>query len=125
MARVEASSLQLHRLVQAILRSQPSSIGTDGEDMAMVAVLLLAAAVPAEPWGNPPTWPAWRALLPHVLAATDSHRPLDPAGEDSAGCSTGPLLTCRPGENPAPPAPCSNGRSPTAAGYSGRTTPTP
>ena len=41
----------------------------------------------------------------------------------SADCSTGPLLTCRPGENPAPPAPCSNGRSPTAAGYSGRTTP--
>ncbi|HVH22844.1 MAG TPA: hypothetical protein VNA11_10355, partial [Pseudonocardia sp.] len=31
---------------------------------------------------NPATWPAWRRLLPLVMAATDPARPLDPvAGE--------------------------------------------
>jgi tetratricopeptide (TPR) repeat protein len=27
-------------------------------------------------WDNPPVWPTWRALLPHVLAATDPTRAL-------------------------------------------------
>ena len=48
----------------------------------MIAVRLLRAAVPADPWNNPPTWSDWRALLPHVLAATDTSRNLEPAGED-------------------------------------------
>jgi hypothetical protein len=62
LARVEPDSLQLHRLLQAILRAQPSD-----HDMATVAIRLLHAAVPAAPWDNPPTWSLWRQLLPHVL----------------------------------------------------------
>jgi tetratricopeptide (TPR) repeat protein len=79
LARVEPGSLQLHRLLQAILRSQPSE-----HDMVTVAIRLLRAAVPADPWDNPPTWPLWRQLLPHVLAATDAHHTLDATGDDVA-----------------------------------------
>ncbi len=79
LARVEPDSLQLHRLLQAILRSQPSQHG-----MATVAIRLLRATVPADPWDNPPTWPLWRELLPHVLAATDARHTLDPTGNDVA-----------------------------------------
>jgi Domain of unknown function (DUF4062)/NB-ARC domain len=76
LARVEPDSLQLHRLLQTILRSQPSE-----HDMAAVAIRLLRATVPADdPWDNPPTWPLWRQLLPHVLAATDARHILDPTG---------------------------------------------
>jgi len=82
LARVEASSLQLHRLIQAILRSRAPDI--NGEGMAVVAVRLLRGAVPADPWDNPPTWPAWRLLLPHVLASTGTSRDLDLVGEDLA-----------------------------------------
>jgi Tetratricopeptide repeat len=80
LARVEPGSLQLHRLLQTILRSQPNQ-----HDMATVAIRLLRATVPADdPWNNPPTWPLWRQLLPHVLAATDARHTLDPTGDDVA-----------------------------------------
>ncbi|MGH3805139.1 MAG: tetratricopeptide repeat protein [Pseudonocardiaceae bacterium] len=79
LARVEPGSLQLHRLLQAILCSQPS-----GHDMAAVVIRLLRATVPADPWDNPPTWPLWRQLLPHVLAATDAHHTPNPTGDDIA-----------------------------------------
>ena len=42
-----------------------------------VAVRLLRAAAPDGPATDPGTWPAWRRLLPHVLAATDPVRRLD------------------------------------------------
>ncbi|MGH3801513.1 MAG: tetratricopeptide repeat protein [Pseudonocardiaceae bacterium] len=78
LARVEPDSLQLHRLLQAILRAHPNQ-----HDMATVAIRLLRATVPADdPWNNPPTWPLWRELLPHVLAASDARHPLDPTGDD-------------------------------------------
>ncbi|MGH3801367.1 MAG: FxSxx-COOH system tetratricopeptide repeat protein, partial [Pseudonocardiaceae bacterium] len=73
LARVETGSLQLHRLVQAILRARSSSEA----DLAVTAVRLLRAADPSEPWANRATGPEWRRLLPHVLAATDSSRDLD------------------------------------------------
>ena len=37
---------------------------------------LLRAAVPPAP-EDPATWPVWRRLMPHVLAATDPGRALD------------------------------------------------
>ena len=77
LARIEPGSLQLHRLPQAILRSQSSE-----HDMVTFAIRLLRAAVPADPWDNPPTWFLWRQLLPHVLAATDAHHTPDPTGDD-------------------------------------------
>ncbi|HSZ29903.1 MAG TPA: FxSxx-COOH system tetratricopeptide repeat protein, partial [Pseudonocardiaceae bacterium] len=78
LARVEPDSLQLHRLLQTILRTQPSQ-----HDMATVAIRLLRATVPADsPWDNPPTWPLWQELLPHVLATTDARHTLDSTGDD-------------------------------------------
>jgi hypothetical protein len=76
LARVEPGSLQLHRLLQAFLRTQPGAA-----DLPAVAVRLLRAAVPDDPWDNPPAWPTWRRLLPHVLAATDARRRPDPADD--------------------------------------------
>ena len=83
LARLETNSVQLHRLVQAILRTR--SAGETAEpDMAVAAVTLLRAAVPPDPWDNPGTWPQWRGLLPHVVTATDTSRALDHAGDDVA-----------------------------------------
>ncbi len=83
LAGVETDGLQLHRLVQAILRAR--SAGEAAEpDLTVAAVRLLRAAVPPDPWNNPGTWPQWRRLLPHVLTATDASRALDDAGGDVA-----------------------------------------
>ncbi len=83
LARVEPNSVQVHRLVQAILRSRSAGEAAES-DMAAAAVRLLRAAVPPDPWNNLGTWPEWRRLLPHVLTATDASRALDHAGDDVA-----------------------------------------
>jgi hypothetical protein len=73
LARVESNNLQLHRLIAALLRQH--SITEPGDRFyATVALRLLSATVPPDPWDNPATWPAWRQLLPHVLAITDKTR---------------------------------------------------
>lgn len=102
LARVAPDTLQLHRLLAALLRARPRPADQpvhrplrtklkatfqrsqlhSQPDTPTRAVRLLRAAVPPNPWSNPPTWPEWRQLLPHVLAATDPSRPLDPAEED-------------------------------------------
>jgi hypothetical protein len=83
LARVGPESLQLHRLVRALLRVYPgSSGGVSTQKLRATVVELLAVAVPADPWNNPATWPAWRMLLPHVLAVTDTHADLDPWGQE-------------------------------------------
>jgi tetratricopeptide (TPR) repeat protein len=76
LARISADHIQLHRLVQAILRSRTNNGLEDRSDE--IVVRLLREAVPEDPWNNPATWPAWRALLPHMLAATGASRDLDP-----------------------------------------------
>ncbi|MGH3686354.1 MAG: tetratricopeptide repeat protein [Pseudonocardiaceae bacterium] len=83
LAWVETDSLQLHRLVQAILRAR-SAAGAAEPDLAVTAVRLLRAAVPSESWNNLDIWPEWRRLLPHALTATDPSRALDDAGDDVA-----------------------------------------
>ena len=70
--------MQLHRLVQAILRSRLAYEAKS--EMGFAAVRLLRAAVPSEPWANRATWPEWRRLLPHVPTATDPSSDLN--GED-------------------------------------------
>ncbi len=82
LARISADNLQVHRLVQAILRNRPGS-GTDTEKLA-AALALLRGAVPDDPWNNPAGWLTWRQLLPHVLAATDTGRELDSASSVDA-----------------------------------------
>ena len=85
LARVESATLVLHRLLAAILRTQPHQ----QQDLATLVVTLLRGAVPDDPWDNPPTWLAWRQLLPHVLVTTDPHRTLTGVEEDVAS-----LLHC-------------------------------
>jgi len=80
LARIETATLTLHRLLAAILRAQPHQ----QLDLPTLAVRLLRAAVPEDPWDNPPAWPVWRQLLPHVMVATDPHRNLTGAEQDVA-----------------------------------------
>jgi tetratricopeptide (TPR) repeat protein len=80
LAVVEPATLTLHRLLGAILRAQPHQ----HPDLPILVVRLLRAAVPGDPLDNPPAWPVWRQLLPHVLVATDPHRTLTEAEDDVA-----------------------------------------
>lgn len=75
LARITTDGMQLHRLVQAIMLSRPAGGSTAGNEIAVIVLRLLSATVPADPWNNPPTWVAWRQLLPHVLTVT-SHDPV-------------------------------------------------
>jgi hypothetical protein len=45
-------------------------------------VRMLRAAAPDRPPREPTTWPTWRWLLPHVLAATDPARRLEGVAGD-------------------------------------------
>ncbi|MEU6367393.1 FxSxx-COOH system tetratricopeptide repeat protein [Streptomyces sp. NPDC046931] len=65
LARAQDGTLQLHRLTQRVLRDQltPHQRQQAGRD----AEALLTAADPGYV-GQPSTWPAWRTLLPHLLA---------------------------------------------------------
>jgi Tetratricopeptide repeat/Domain of unknown function (DUF4062)/NB-ARC domain len=83
LARVSADHLQLHRLVQAILRAR-SADEADAAERNRTAIGLLRRVVPAVPWNDPSTWPTWRQLLPHVLVVTETGRDLDQAGVDVA-----------------------------------------
>jgi Tetratricopeptide repeat len=80
LARVESTTLTLHRLLAAILRAQPHQ----HQDLPILVLGLLRAGVPGDPWNNPPVWPAWRKLLPHVLVATDPRRALAGVERDVA-----------------------------------------
>ncbi len=79
--RVTPDSLQLaHRLIATLVNTQPA---VNVAESRQLAGRLLSAAVPPDPWRNPPVWPVWRALLPHVLALLDQEQ--DIAGfEDDA-----------------------------------------
>jgi tetratricopeptide (TPR) repeat protein len=81
LARVGPDSLQVHRLVQAILGGSPASTPTE-DDLTTVVRRLLQDAVPVDSWNTPASWPAWRQLLPHVLAVTDPTRGADPDSRD-------------------------------------------
>ena len=65
LARIESRTIQLHRLVQAIVRTRTQ------DHTARTVLLLLAHSIPSGAWPDPSTWPRWRQLLPHVLEATD------------------------------------------------------
>ena len=75
-------SVWLHPVPAAMLVSRTGHERTDGAGWPATAVRLLRAAVPENPRGDPASWPAWRRLLPHVLAATDPARSLDGLAEE-------------------------------------------
>ncbi len=82
LVRVESTTLTLHRLLAAILRTQPHQ---QYQDLPTRAIWLLRAAVPADDqWHSPSAWLAWRQLLPHILVATDPHRDLTGVEKDVA-----------------------------------------
>jgi Tetratricopeptide repeat/Domain of unknown function (DUF4062)/AAA ATPase domain len=82
LARLGPDSLQVaHRLVATLLTARPADLALP--DPRQRAARLLVAAVPGDVWNNPPVWPTWRALLPHVLALTDPTRPLDGIEDDA------------------------------------------
>ncbi|MEU4447122.1 FxSxx-COOH system tetratricopeptide repeat protein [Actinosynnema sp. NPDC050801] len=71
--RVEADSLQLHRIPAALLRT------TDPDQTpgwAATALLLLRHNQPRDAWNNPEVWPQWQRLLPHLLAVSAPDREL-------------------------------------------------
>ena len=71
LAQVGTDSVQLHRLVRAILRDNPTRSTPSTEEMTTLARRLLRDVVPVESWDSPASWPVWRELLLHVLAVTD------------------------------------------------------
>jgi tetratricopeptide (TPR) repeat protein len=66
LATVTDDAISVHRLVQAVIRHQLSS--DEQEQWARVAVALVLAAFPNEPW-DVNAWPTAARLLPHALAA--------------------------------------------------------
>src|SRR5205814_5210063 len=75
LARVGQKGIQVHRLVQTLVLSQPAA-PVRGELCGQAAVLV-AASHPGDP-ASAATWPGWTELMPHLLA-------LDPGGSDHAG----------------------------------------
>jgi hypothetical protein len=76
LALVDGESVQLHRVPAAHLVRRSADDRPDGAGWPVWAVRLLRAAVPPDP-DDPASWPGWRRLMPHVLAATDPRRALD------------------------------------------------
>jgi hypothetical protein len=77
LARRTGAGLLLHRLVQVVIRQHGSD---HPADPLPVVLRLLRADLPSEVVTTPQTWPRWRQLLAHVLAATAHHddaRPSD------------------------------------------------
>jgi hypothetical protein len=76
-ARFTAGSLRLHPVPAAMLVARTAHERSAGASWPEAAVRLLRATVPDNPREEPASWPEWRRLLPHVLAATDPTRSLD------------------------------------------------
>ena len=66
LARIDHRGLQMHRLIQAILRDRLTPARAAA--IRAYAEALLVASNPGDP-PNPVTWPQWARLTPHVLAA--------------------------------------------------------
>jgi len=77
LARVTDEDLLLHPMVAGLLTDRTVGEHADAGGWAAIAVRLLAAAAPDRPARDRSTWPTWRWLLPHVVAATDPARRLE------------------------------------------------
>ncbi len=80
-ARLTPDTIQLHRVPAALLQARTHNDQPAPGGWPTIAVRLLVASAPPDPWQNPAVWPAWRQLLPHILAATDPARDTDPVAE--------------------------------------------
>ncbi|WP_410635715.1 FxSxx-COOH system tetratricopeptide repeat protein [Amycolatopsis sp. cmx-4-83] len=88
MAEVTTTTIQLHRVPAALLRARThDDIVIEGDrdsTWPVSAVRLLNAGLPDDPWSNPPSWPRWRELLPHLLVVCDPDRAWQPAADEVA-----------------------------------------
>ena len=82
LARVTADDLLLHPMAAGLLIDRTADEHADDGGWTAIAVRLLAAAAPDRPARDRGTWPTWRWLLPHVLAATDPARRLETVAAD-------------------------------------------
>ncbi len=81
LARRTGAGLVVHRLVQEVSRYR---LTADLEKHPLpIALALLRASLPVDPWGEPSAWPAYRRLVPHILAATAHHDDGDSSDSDA------------------------------------------
>ena len=80
LAQVTADGLVLHPVAAEWVRARSRDGLAEHGGWAAVAVRLLRAAAPDGPVDA--SRAAWRALLPHVIAATDPARALDAVADD-------------------------------------------
>ncbi|GIJ62603.1 FxSxx-COOH system tetratricopeptide repeat protein [Virgisporangium aurantiacum] len=73
LARSDTDTVQVHRLIQAVVRD---AAGADAGRTREQARRLVAAAAPTDEGADPGRWADWAQLLPHVLA-------LDPMRSDT------------------------------------------
>jgi hypothetical protein len=72
LARIETESLQLHRLVQSLLRSHMTSTSSNlDQDTRTTMLRLLRMATPTN-LTDLRNWLEWSQLRPHVHFATDT-----------------------------------------------------
>ncbi|GAA3018074.1 FxSxx-COOH system tetratricopeptide repeat protein [Kitasatospora albolonga] len=75
---VNGDTLAVHRLVQSLARTpdpdDPHRLPEHIASARDLAVVLVSLLLPTDPEA-PATWPAWRALLPHVDAIASHSRP--------------------------------------------------
>jgi hypothetical protein len=73
LAQIETDAIQVHRVTQAVIRDQRplAALAIDKRR----ATTLVAAAEPENDGTDPNSWPAWAALLPHLLALDPSSAP--------------------------------------------------
>jgi len=78
LVRRDGDSIQMHRLVQAVVRRSlppPERATVEG-----TVLRLLQAALPVDILHQPDAWPRWRQLLPHVLVAcAERPDPVEPS----------------------------------------------
>ena len=80
LARIQDGTVQLHRLTQAVIRDQLTP--PEHADAVRAAETLLTAAYPGDA-ADPATWPAWPALIPHLLTPDPADLTTD-AGRNAA-----------------------------------------
>jgi tetratricopeptide (TPR) repeat protein len=68
-----AETLTVHRLTQAVLRARRTA--EERADDAELGARLVAAAEPDDDGTDPASWPAWAALMPHMLALDPTDGP--------------------------------------------------
>lgn len=82
LVQVADDEVALHPVPAALVVARTADDRPDDGGWTAVAVRLLRAAAPDGPATDPAVRSAWRRLLPHVLAATDPARRLDPVAAE-------------------------------------------